>query len=40
MWLFNDPLLNRIARQVRIRLKIQLRQYAGSVGADGLDAEG
>ena len=37
---FNDAMLNSIARQVRIRFEIQLRQNAGTVGTDGFDAEG
>jgi hypothetical protein len=37
---FNDAMLNSIARQVRIRFEIQLRQDAGPVGTDGFDTEG
>src|SRR6478672_5995814 len=33
-------MLNSIARQIRIRFEIKLCQYAGTVGADGFDAEG
>jgi len=37
---FNEAMLNGIARQVRIRFEIQLRQDAGTVGTDSFDAEG
>ena len=40
MWSLNDVMLNSIASQIRIRFKVQLHQDAGTVGADGLDAEG
>ena len=40
LWSFNDAMLNSIARQIRIRFEIQLRQDAGTVGTDGFDAEG
>lgn len=39
-WLFNNAMLNSIAGQIRICFEIQLRQDAGTVGADGFDAEG
>lgn len=32
-------MLNSVTRQIRIRFDIQLRQDAGTVGTDGLDAE-
>src|SRR2546425_747704 len=40
LWSFNDAMLNSIARQIRIRFEIQLRQDTGTVGTDGFDAEG
>ena len=39
-WSLHDAMLNSIARQVRIRFEIQFHQDAGTVGADGFDAEG